>query len=81
MCNPCTRYPLSSCFSVTSSQSIIGATAPVWYNAAFIIRTTFHDLGIGHLPRVGNLSAFAVFGFTGAATIATWAYLFLAGRI
>lgn len=67
--------------SAVGRIALFGVTAAVWYNIAFIVRTTFNDLGKGLSPRTGNITAWAVFLFTGAATLATWLYLGLSGRL
>ena len=60
---------------------MFGMSAAVFYHLANGVRHLIWDAGHGLDLKSANASAFAVFGFTIAATLAVWAIAFMAGVV
>ena len=60
---------------------MFGMSASVFYHLANGVRHLIWDAGHGLDLKSANASAFGVFGFTIAATLAVWAIAFLAGVV
>lgn len=60
---------------------MFGMTLSVFYHLANGIRHLVWDFGYGLDIKSANSSAWAVFGFTVAATLATWAIAFQIGAL
>ena len=60
---------------------MFGMSASVFYHLANGVRYLVWDFGHGLDIKSANASAYAVFGFTVAATLAVWTIAFMAGVV
>ena len=60
---------------------MFGLTVAFFYHLANGVRHLVWDLGHGLDLKSANSSAYAVFGFTVAATVAVWAIAFMTGAL
>jgi succinate dehydrogenase / fumarate reductase cytochrome b subunit len=60
---------------------MFGMSASVFYHLANGVRHLVWDFGHGLDIKSANASAYAVFGFTVAATLAVWTIAFMAGVV
>lgn len=60
---------------------MFGMSASVFYHLANGVRHLVWDFGHGLDLKSANASAYIVFGFTIAATVAVWAIAFMAGAV